>query len=79
MSINTSDITSITNNPQPNQIGANFILDSGSIKHVITNREYFISYKDFRTRISWGTNASIEHQISKQRQQNCTRKLPTYT
>jgi hypothetical protein len=42
----------ITNNPQLNQIRANFILDLGSIKHIITNREYFISYKDFHIRIS---------------------------
>jgi len=26
---------------------------------VITKREYFISYKDSRTRIGWGTDASI--------------------
>ena len=33
-------------NPQPNHIGANFILDSRATKHVITKKEYFISYKD---------------------------------
>ena len=32
--------------PQLNQIRANFILDSGAIRHVITKREYFISYKN---------------------------------
>ena len=46
-------------NQTPNQIGANFVLDLGSTKHVITKREYFISYKDSRTKIGQGTNASI--------------------
>ena len=42
-----TDQVLITNqNPQPNHIGANFVLDSGATKHVITKREYFISYKD---------------------------------
>jgi hypothetical protein len=27
---------------------------------VITNREYFISYKDFYIRIGWGTNILID-------------------
>ena len=49
----------ITNYPQPNHIGANFVLDSGATKHIITKKEYFISYKDSRSRIGWGTDASI--------------------
>ena len=35
------------------------MLDSGATRHIITKREYFISYKDSQRRISWGTNASI--------------------
>ena len=35
------------------------MLDLGAIRHIIIKREYFISYKDSRGRISWGTNASI--------------------
>ena len=56
-----TDQVLITNqNPQPNHIGANFVLDSGATKHVITKKEYFISYKDSQGRIGWGTNASID-------------------
>ena len=47
-------------NPQPNHIGANFVLDLGATKHVITKKEYFISYKDSYRRIGWGTDASID-------------------
>jgi len=57
--IDTKQVLVTNYNPQLNQIGANFILDLGSTKHVITNREYFISYKDSQTRISWGTDTLI--------------------
>ena len=35
------------------------MLNLGATRHIIIKREYFISYKDSRGRISWGTNASI--------------------
>ena len=35
------------------------MLDLGVIRYVITKREYFISYKDSRGRIGWGTNVLI--------------------
>ena len=44
--IDTDQVLITNQNPQPNHIGANFILDLGATKHVITKREYFISYKD---------------------------------
>ena len=37
----------LVTNQTPNRKGANFVLDSGATKHVITKKEYFISYKDF--------------------------------
>jgi len=48
-------------NKNPNQKGANFVLDSGATKHLITKKEYFTSYKDSYGKISWGTNASIDY------------------
>ena len=36
------------------------MLDSGAIRHVITKREYFISYKNSWGRIGWGTNILID-------------------
>ena len=36
------------------------MLDLEAIRHVIIKREYFISYKDSRGRIRWGTNALID-------------------
>ena len=44
--IDTDQVLITNQNPQPNHIGANFILDLGATKHVITKKEYFISYKD---------------------------------
>ena len=57
--MDTEQVLITNQTPQPNQIRANFVLDSGATKHVITNKEYFISYKDSRGRIGWGTDASI--------------------
>ena len=52
----------ITNKiPQLNQIRANFALDLRSIKHMITNKEFFIIYKDFHIRLGWGTNILIKY------------------
>jgi len=39
-------------NKTPNQKGANFVLDSGATKHLITKKEYFTSYKDSYRKIS---------------------------
>ena len=49
----------LVTNQTPNRKGANFILDSGATKHIITKKEYFTSYKDSHTRIGWGTDATI--------------------
>ena len=55
-----TDQVLITNKtPQLNQIRANFVLDLGATKHVITKKEYFISYKDSQGRLGWGTDVSI--------------------
>ena len=56
----TNQVFMTNQNPQPNHIGANFVLDSGATKHVITKKEYFTSYKDSHTRIGWGTDATID-------------------
>ena len=54
----TNQVFTTNQPPQPTQIRVNFVLDSGSTKHVITKKEYFTSYKDFRGKIGWGTSAS---------------------
>jgi hypothetical protein len=59
--IDTEQVLITNKTPQPNQTRANFALDSGSTKHVITNKEFFITYKDFRARLGWGTDASIKY------------------
>ena len=56
----TNEVLIANQNPQPNHTGAKFVLDSGATKHVITRKEYFISYKDSCGRIGWGTDASID-------------------
>jgi len=49
----------ITNQNNPKK-EANFILDSGSTRHIITKKEYFVTYKDSYTKINWGNNTSID-------------------
>jgi len=44
--IDTKEVLITNKNLQPNQKGANFVLDLGSTKHLITKKEYFTSYKD---------------------------------
>ena len=57
--MDTEQVLIANQTPQPNQIRANFVLDSGATKHIITKKEYFISYKDSQGRLGWGTDASI--------------------
>ena len=59
--MDTEEVLITNKNPQPNQKGANFVLDSGSTKHLITKKEYFISYKDSYGKIGWGTDALIDY------------------
>ena len=50
--MDTEQVLVTNQTPQLNQKGANFVLDSGATKHLITKKEYFISYKDSYKRIS---------------------------
>ena len=59
--MDTEQVLVTNQTPQLNQKGANFILDLGATKHLITKKEYFISYKDSYRRIGWGTNALIDY------------------
>ena len=78
--IDTKQVLITNKTPQLNQTRANFTLDSGSIKHVITNKEFFITYKDFHIRLGWGTDVLIEYiRIRNIKLVNNTRKLPIYT
>ena len=58
--MDTEQVLITNQTPQLNQIRANFVLDLGATKHVITNKEYFITYKDLYGKIGWGTDASID-------------------
>ena len=59
--IDTKQVLIINKTPQLNQTRANFILDSRSTKHVITKKEFFIIYKDFRIKLGWGTNTLVNY------------------
>ena len=58
--MDTEQVLVTNQNPKPNQIGANFVLDLGATKHIITKKEYFTSYKDSYGKLGWGTDASID-------------------
>jgi len=59
--IDTDQVLITNKNPQLNQKGANFILDLGATKHLMTKKEYFTSFKDSYGKIGWGTDASINY------------------
>ena len=59
--IDTKQVLIINKIPQLNQIRANFTLDLKNTKHMITNKEFFIIYKDFCVRLGWGTDVLIKY------------------
>jgi len=50
----------ITTTPTPaRKTRTNFILDSGSTKHIIARKELFSSFTSSVTNINWGNNSSV--------------------
>jgi hypothetical protein len=50
----------VTQNLSPATFSRRFVLDTGTTRHIISNKDYFHSLRDCKQKVSWGSAKSMD-------------------